>query len=118
LFWTGWTLTILPSLMLVLSAVMKIIHHPTAVKGLQDAGWKLEILRPLGITELLCTIIYLNPQTSVLGAILLTGYMGGAICHHLGHNEPIWFQVLFGVVIWLGIFLREKRLWALIPWRT
>lgn len=118
MFWTGWTLTILPSAMLILSAVMKITHNPTAVKGLQDAGWKLEILRPLGITELLCTVIYLNPQTSVLGAILLTGYMGGAISHHLAHQESIIVQVIFGVVIWLGIFLREPRLWSVLPWRT
>jgi hypothetical protein len=118
MFWTGWGLSIVPSLMLIFSAVMKITHNPTVVKGLLDAGWKPEILRPLGFTELLCTVIYLNPQTSVLGAILLTGYMGGAISHHLAHNESIVVQVLFGVVIWLGIFLREKRLWAILPWRT
>jgi hypothetical protein len=118
MFWLGWVLSILPSALLVRSAVMKITHNPQVVEGFTKAGWKLEVLRPLGITELLCTILYLNPKTSVLGAILLAGYMGGAIAHHLSHQESIVFQAVFGVVIWLGIFLREPRLWALLPWRT
>jgi hypothetical protein len=118
MFWLGWVLTALPSALLVFGAFAKITHQADAVKGFQDAGWKLDILRPLGITELLCTILYLNPKTAVLGAILLTGYMGGAIAHHLAHNESIIFQAVFGVVIWLGIFLREPRLWSVLPWRT
>jgi hypothetical protein len=118
MYWLGWVLSILPSAMLILSAVMKITLNPQAVEGFKKAGWDGAILRPLGIVELLCTILYLNPQTSVLGAILLTGYMGGAISHHLSQQESILIQVAFGVVIWLGIFLRERRLWALIPWRT
>lgn len=118
MFWTGWVLSAAPGAMLIMSAVTKITQQDFAVKGLTDAGWNAATIRPLGITEFLCTIIYLNPQTSVLGAILLTGYMGGAISHHLAHQESIVVQVIFGVVIWLGIFLREPRLWAILPWRT
>jgi hypothetical protein len=114
MFWLGWALSIVPGLMLILSAVMKIAMNPQAVEGFKKAGWDAAAVRPLGVVELLCAVVYLNPQTSVLGAILLTGYMGGAISHHLAHQEPIFIQV----VIWLGIFLREPRLWSLIPWRT
>jgi hypothetical protein len=118
MFWLGWVLTALPSAMLVLSAVMKITQNPVALEGFKKAGWDPTILRPLGITELLCTILYLNPKTAILGAILLTGYMGGAIAHHLSQEESAVIQIIFGVVIWLGIFLREPRLWSLMPWRT
>jgi hypothetical protein len=119
MYWLGWVLTVLPSAMLTLSAYGKITHMAPVVEGLvKQGGWKLDYIRPLGIVELLCTILYLNPKTAVLGAILLTGYMGGAICQHLSHGEWAIVQVIFGVVIWLGIFLREPRLWSLMPWRT
>jgi hypothetical protein len=118
MFWLGWVLSVLPSAALVMSAVMKITQNPMALEGFKKAGWDPAILRPLGITELLCTILYLNPKTAVLGAILLTGYMGGAIAHHLSQEESAVIQIIFGIVIWLGIFLREPRLWSVLPWRT
>jgi hypothetical protein len=118
MYWLGWVLTVLPSAALILSAVIKITRNSQAVEGFTKAGWDQAILQPLGITELLCTILYLNPKTSILGAILLTGYMGGAIAHHLSQEESAVFQVIFGVVIWLGIYLRETRLWAIVPWRS
>lgn len=118
MFWLGWVLTVVPSLFLLFSAVLKIAQVPEAVEGFQKAGWNVAVLRPLGIVELLCTILYLNPKTAVLGAILLAGYMGGTIAHHLSQQESFVFQAIFGVVIWLGIFLREPRLWSLMPWRT
>jgi len=72
----------------------------------------------LGIVEIACTIIYLIPQTSVLGAILLTGYLGGATATHARVGEPFIFPVLLGVLVWLGIYLRCGRLRAILPIRT
>ena len=86
-------------------------------EGLEKMSWDPNLAIPLGITELACTILYLIPQTSVLGAILLTGYMGGAIATHISLEEPFAFQAVFGVVIWLGIFLREPRLRTILPIR-
>lgn len=118
MYWTGWVLTVLPSMLLISSAVAKFVGPPQVTEGFTKAGWNANLLVPLGIVELTSTILYLIPQTSALGAILLTGYMGGAICHHLRLGEPIVVQVLVGVVIWLGLFLREPRLRAILPWRT
>jgi len=72
---------------------------------------------PLGILEAACTVIYLIPATSVLGAILLAGYMGGAICTHWRVGDPFVGQIAIALVIWLAIYLREPRLKALIPLR-
>ena len=71
----------------------------------------------LGILEVACTVIYLIPRTAVLGAILLTGYLGGATATHVRIGEPWFMPVLLGVVVWLGIYLRDPRLRALIPLR-
>jgi len=118
MYWTGWVVTVLPSLLLIFSAVTKFLAPPFVTEGFTKAGWNANLLVPLGITELASTILYLIPQTSTLGAILLTGYMGGAIAHHLRLGEPIVFQVVVGVLIWLGLFLREPRLRAILPWRS
>jgi hypothetical protein len=75
------------------------------------------LILPLGILELVCVAIYLFPPTAILGAILLTGYMGGAILAHLRVGEPVYVQATIGAVVWLGIFLREERLRKLIPIR-
>jgi hypothetical protein len=69
--------------------------------------------------EIGCTVIYAIPQTTVLGAILMTGYLGGAVATHVRIGEPIWyFPVLFGVIAWLGLFLRDRQLRALVPFRA
>jgi len=72
---------------------------------------------PLAILELTCVVIYLIPTTSVLGAILLAGYIGGAICTHWRVGDPFIVQILLGIFVWLGLYLREDRLRALIPLR-
>ena len=117
IYWTGWVVTVLPSLLLIFSAVTKFVAPPAVTEGFTKAGWNANLLVPLGVVELTSTILYLIPQTSTLGAILLTGYMGGAICHHLRLGEPIVFQVIVGMVIWLGLFMREPRLRAILPIR-
>jgi hypothetical protein len=107
----------LPVVLLVFSGVMKLMKPPAAVDGFKHLGWPVELALPLGILELTCTVIYLIPQTAVLGAILLTGYLGGAIATHVRIGEPFISQSIFGVLVWGGLFLRDPRLRALIPLR-
>lgn len=117
LYWTGWVLTILSSLMLIMSAVMKFAKPQPVQEGFPKMGLSIDLATPIGVTELICTILYLIPQTTVLGAILLTGYLGGATLAHLRIGEPFIMPPILGVVIWLGIFLRDARLRALLPLR-
>jgi uncharacterized membrane protein YphA (DoxX/SURF4 family) len=113
----GWILSILPCLLLIFSGVMKLTMSPEVAQGFVHLGWPESLAFTLGILELTCTLLYLIPRTSVLGAILLTGYMGGAIATHVRIGEAVWTHILLGVVIWLGIWLRDVRLRALIPLR-
>ena len=115
--WVGRILSTLPVLMLVMSAAMKLTKHPEVLKGFDKMGWPEYLLVPLGIVELVSTVLYVIPQTAVLGAILLTGYLGGAIATHVRIGEPFIMLAIFGVVIWLGLFLRDARVRALIPLR-
>jgi hypothetical protein len=115
--WIGWILTVLPCSMLFMSAAMKFIKPPSAVEGFAHLGFPEKLAFGLGVLELVCTILYLIPRTAVLGAILLTGYLGGAVCTHLRVGDPFIMPALIGVVIWGGIFLRDPRLRALIPLR-
>jgi hypothetical protein len=80
-------------------------------------GLPESMLTPLSILELACAVVYLIPATSVLGAILLTGYIGGAICTHWRVGDPFFIQAALGILVWLGIYLREERLKALLPVR-
>lgn len=115
--WIGRVLSALPVLMLTMSAVMKFAKPPMVLEGMAKAGWSEDLLLGLGIVELVCTVLYVIPQTSVLGAILLTGYLGGATATHVRVGEPWFGAVIMGVVLWLGLALRDPRLWTLIPFR-
>ena len=88
------------------------------VEGFQQQGYPVQFLVPIGVVELVCTILYLIPRTSVLGAILLTGYLGGATATHVRAAEVAFiFPVSFGVLLWLGLYLRDSRIRALVPLR-
>jgi hypothetical protein len=115
--WTGRVLTALPGLFLLFDAVVKILQLAPAMEGTARVGYPQSVVFGLGVVELACVIAYLVPRTAVLGAILLTGYLGGATATHLRIGEPFWFPVLFGVIVWAGLFLREERLRALLPLR-
>lgn len=117
LVWTGRVLSTLPVLMLLMSACMKFARPPEVVEGMSKLGYSVDLAVPLGIVELACTIIYVVPQTAVLGAILLTGYLGGATATHVRVGDPWFGPVVFGVVLWLGLYLRDARLRALLPLR-
>jgi len=115
--WTGRVITVLVSLLFLFSAAMKFMGGAEVKEGMTHLGLPESMIIPLGILEAACTVIYLIPATSVLGAILLAGYIGGAICTHWRVGDPFLPQVAIGLVIWLGIYLRESRLKALIPIR-
>lgn len=117
LAWTGWTLSILTSLLFLMSGVMKFIGGPEVLKGLEHFGMSQSMMVPLGVLELTCMIIYLIPITSVLGAILMTGYVGGIIVTHWRVGDPLYLPIVLGLMIWLGLYLREPRLEELIPLR-
>jgi hypothetical protein len=116
--WTGYVLSALPVLMLVFSAVMKLARPTALVDEFTRLGWTGDHAVPIGIVELVCAIVYAIPQTAVLGAILLTGYLGGAIATHVRLSEQFIGPAVFGVLIWLALYLRDPRLRALIPWRS
>lgn len=113
--WTGRILSTVPCLLLLFSAVMKLVKPAGTAEGFAHLGIPLTHATGLGILEITCTVIYLIPRTSVLGAILLTGYLGGATLTHLRVGDPFLMQPLLGVLLWGGLFLREPRLRALIP---
>jgi uncharacterized membrane protein YphA (DoxX/SURF4 family) len=115
--WVGWILTILASLLFVFSAFMKLKGGPDLDKGMEHLGLPASMVLPLAILELACVALYLIPATSVLGAILLAGYIGGTIVTHWRSGDPFIVNVVLGLVLWLGIYLREPRLKALIPLR-
>lgn len=114
----SWVLSALAAAMLVFSAILKLKGGPELDKGMEHLGLPARMVLPLAILELACTVIYLVPSTAVLGAILLAGYMGGAICTHWRAGDPFIVQIVLGVVVWLGLYLREPRLKALLPLRT
>ncbi len=116
--WAGRILSAVPVLMLLFSAGMKFAKPAAVVEEFARLGYGEHLALWLGIVEIACTVVYVIPQTSVLGAILLTGYLGGATATHVRIGDPLFFPpILFGVVLWLGLFLRDARLRALVPWR-
>ena len=115
--WTGRVLSLVPAAMLVMSGVMKVTKQPMVVEGFAKQGWPASVPVPLGIVELAATVLYLIPQTAVLGAVLITGYLGGAIATHVRLGESILIPAGLGVVVWLGLFLRDARLRQLLPLR-
>ncbi len=119
LLWTGRVLSTLPVLLLLMSSVMKLMRVPDVVKGFGEFGFDSSLIVPIGIVELVCTLLYIVPRTSVLGAILLTGYLGGAVVTHVRAGDGMFFSpVLIGIVLWLGLYLRDARLRALVPWKS
>lgn len=119
--WAGRIIGGLPALFLLVDAIMKFVKPEPVVKETVRLGYPESVIIGLGIVLLASTILYLIPQTSILGAILLTGYLGGAVATHVRMQEG-WFSVLFpavfGVLLWGGLWLRDERLQKLIPLRS
>jgi hypothetical protein len=121
MYWTGWVLSVLPSLLLIYSASVKIRPSEEATKMMTDSGFPMQLAFPIGITELACVLLYLFPRTAVLGAILLAAYLGGAVSSHVLKLEgvSVWFMpILMGVLLWLGLWMRDARLRALLPFTS
>ena len=119
--WAGRIISALVVLFMVFDGVIKVLRLTPAVEGTLSLGYPVSVVFPLGIVVLVCVLLYVIPQSSVLGAILLTAYLGGAVATHVRVDNPLFSHVLFptyvGVLAWLGLFLRDERLRDLIPLR-
>lgn len=117
--WAGRVLTVLPALMLLFSASMKLTHSPQFVSQWTDKlGYPESALTAIGLLEVACVVLYLVPRTAVLGAVLLTGYLGGAVATHVRIGDPSGVMpFVLGVLSWAGLYLRVGRLGALVPLR-
>lgn len=118
MLWTGRVLSALPILMMLFSAGMKLSRSKEVVEGLAKHGYPEAALLVLGSVIVICVVLYVIPQTAVLGAILITGYLGGAMATHARVGEPFVMPLLLGVLAWGGLYLRDPRIRALIPLRT
>lgn len=116
--WAGRVVSAVPVLMLLMSGVMKLAKPAAVVEGFTHLGYDESLALGIGIVELVCTAIYLFPRTAVLGAILLTGYLGGATATHVRVGEAFITPVVLGVLLWLGLYLRDARIRALVPLRN
>ena len=115
--WTGYVMSTLPVLALAMSAVMKFMKTPPVVQGFIHLGYSEGSIVTLGVLEVACMILYLVPRTSILGAILVTGYLGGATASTYRVGDGWVGTVILGVLVWGGLFLRDRRVRALIPLR-
>ena len=113
--WAGRIISALPVLMLLFSAVMKLLKPAPVVQEFGRLGYPEKLTIVLGIIELSCTVIYVIPQTAVLGAILLTAYLGGATATHVRVGDPFFIPIVLGILIWLGLYFRDPRLRPLMP---
>jgi hypothetical protein len=120
---TGRILSTLTVLFLIMDIVFKFIRPipPQVMQSMTQLGFQPGLLTAIGILLLICTVLYVIPATSVLGAVLLTGYLGGAVSVHVRVGNPLFGYILFpvyvGVLMWAGLFLRERRLLSLLPLR-
>jgi len=116
--WTGRVVSGLAVAFLVLDAALKLLRVPAAVEGTAQLGWPAAVIVPLGLIQLGCLAAYLWPRTAPLGAILWTGYLGGAIATHVRVGSPLFTHVLFpvyvSVLLWCALWLRDLRMRTLV----
>jgi hypothetical protein len=114
--WTGRVMSALPVLIVLMASVMKLMKLPQVVEGFAKAGAPEYLIVPVGLIELLCVVVYLIPRTSILGAILMTGLLGGATITTLRIGDPTYpMPVVLGMLAWGGLWMRDSRLRELIP---
>jgi hypothetical protein len=115
--WTGRVLSGLAALFLTFDASIKIARHPSVIEGIPQLGWPAELAQPIGILAAVLLVLYLVPRTAVFGALLWTGYLGGAIATHVRVGNPLFSHVLFptyvAALIWGGLYLRDDRVRSL-----
>ncbi len=119
--WTGRVISGLAAAFLIFDSVGKLLEVQPVVEGTRQLGYPPEIVFRLGVTLLSCVLAYLIPRTAVFGAVLLTGYLGGAVATHVRVGSPLFTHVLFpayvAALLWGGLMLRDARLRAFLPWR-
>jgi DoxX-like family len=118
LLWAGRIISALPVLLLVFTGAFGVLKPAAAMAGMVHLGYPERLLLPICIVEIACAIVYAIPQTSILGAILLTAYLGGATASHVRIGEPFFLPIIVAVLVWGGLFLRDHRLRSLIPLRS
>ena len=120
LLWVGWVVSLWPAFVVISSATWKLTRNQWYVKEFARIGWPDNALTGLALLQLACLALYLIPPTAVLGAILLTGYLGGAIAAYtrMGEPYPVLVPLSTSMIAWLGIYLREERLRRLLPIRV
>jgi hypothetical protein len=120
--WTGRVLSAIAVLFLGMDATLKLLVLAPAVKGTTELGYDAGVLFPLGLLQLACLALYLVPRTAPLGALLWTGYLGGAVATHVRVGNPLFSHILFPVYVatflWLGLWLRDARLRTIFPFRA
>jgi len=118
--WLGRAVGTLAVVFLIIDSIGKLLEVRPVVEGTARLGYRPESVFGLGITLALCVLLYVVPRTSLLGAVLLTGYLGGAIATHVRVGSPLFTHVLFPVYLsaflWASLLLRDPRLWAFTPW--
>jgi DoxX-like family len=119
MLWAGRVVSLAPVFVVLTSMRWKLTHSPFYVREWSRIGWNPDALNAIGIVQMTCLVIYLIPQTAVLGAVLLTGYLGGAIASYvrIGELTPPLVPLTTCLLAWLGLYLREPRLWKLLPIR-
>ncbi len=117
--WAGRAISLWPAFVVISSATWKLTRNPWYVKEFARIGWPEGALNGLAFLQLGCLVLYLIPPTAVLGAVLLTGYLGGAVATYvrMGEPYPVLVPLSTSIIAWLGIWLRDERLRALLPWR-
>ena len=116
-YWAGFGISIVISLLLFTSGAMKISMGDSVRDGITKLGYPGDAIAGTGIVLILCALIYLIPKTSILGAILLTGYLGGATAIHVRVGDPFIFPIMLGVLIWGALYIRDPQVQKLIPLR-
>lgn len=120
--WTGRVLTTIAVLFMLFDSIVKFTTVPEVVDSFKQLGYPTSLAPTIGVIELLCLALYLLPRTSVFGAVMLTGYLGGAVATHVRIGNPLLTHALFPIYIafllWLGLFMREPRLRVLLPLRA
>jgi len=116
--WTGRILSALPVLLFFFTMAFALLNPAAASQGFAHYGYPSGAMLGITIAELASAILYAIPRTAVLGAILMTGYLGGATATHVRVGEPFYLPIIVGAVVWIGLYLRDERLRALIPLRS
>jgi hypothetical protein len=117
--WTGRVMSALPVLLVLFGSVLKLMRTQTVIEGFAHSGVPERLIVPVGLIELTCIVVYLIPRTAVLGAILMTGLLGGATITSLRIADPTYpMPVILGMLAWGGLYLRDTRLRELIPFRS